>query len=379
MTEITNQKIYDVVIIGGGPAGSATAIRLMQLGISSVLIVEKGSYSISRVGESLVPNTNVLLRQLGIWDDFNTEGHLPVNGSCSIWGSAEPGFNDFFINPQGTGWHLDRNRFDRFLADQACKFGAELRTETQFDKSKPNPTTHGFTLQISDKDRQIEHIETRFVVDASGVQAVFARKMVPTKKILDRLIFVSGFIEIPESVPLSSLTFLEAVEYGWWYLASLPGQRVIAALATDPEVVSEYQLSKPDNWKALLSSVQLLPDSLRPHLQPFEKLLVSPALSSYLEEPCGDNWLVVGDAASSYDPLCSLGIYKSLLTGMEAAKSIANELNNSENNLSHYKSFLQADFLKYQKARNYFYELENRWPNSPFWNRRKEAVQPSFE
>ncbi|WP_303301521.1 NAD(P)/FAD-dependent oxidoreductase [Flavivirga jejuensis] len=371
MKKTKHSENYEVVIIGGGPAGTATAIQLVRLGIQSVLIVEKGSYSDSKIGESLPPNTNVLLRQLGIWHAFKLEGHLQVGGSCSIWGSAESGYNDYFINPHGLGWHLDRNKFERFLANQACKLGAELRTKTLFE-SIVSETNTGFCLEIQNEKKETTKIQARFVVDASGAHAIFARKRGPSKNILDRLIFLSGFIEIPNAVNFSSLTMLEAVEYGWWYFAVLPGKRVIAALATDPEVVNKYELTKPEHWLALLRETKVLPLQLKPHLNLCEKIIASPALSSSLPQPCGPNWLAVGDAASSYDPICSLGIHKGLLTGMEAAKTITEILNNSnENALKNYHDFLETDFKKYKKSRDYFYGLENRWAHSPFWNRRK--------
>ena len=371
MTETSKQKVYDVIIIGGGPAGAATAIQLKRLGVRSVLIVEKGCYAEHRIGESLPPNANVLLKDLGVYEAFQKEGHLQVCGSCSIWGSDEPGYNDYIVSPFGLGWHLDRNKFDRFLADQACQLGAILQTETRFVKSVPNHSISGYSLELKSKGGLAQQVHARFVVDASGMQAVFARKMSPSKKIVDRLICVSGFFEIPKDVPLTSQTLLEAVEYGWWYLATLPGHRVIAALATDPEVVNHYQLSKPEHWMALLSHVQLLPPSIRPYLRLREKLLVSPALSSHLTQPGGNNWLAVGDAASCYDPISSLGIFKCMLTGMEAGKVIFAYLNSHEDQIKSYMQFLEADYKKYKASRDHFYNIENRWPGSPFWNRRK--------
>jgi len=371
LTEKKSEQQYEVVIIGGGPAGSATAIQLLRSGIRSVLIVEKGTYSESRVGESLPPNTNNLLRQLGVWDDFQKEGHLMVSGSCSIWGSDEAGYNDYFVNPTGFGWHLDRNRFDRFMVNQALAVGAELRLNTSFKKSFINNSAEGFYLDIESPDGYAEQIQARFVVDASGMKAVFARNIPAEREIVDRLIFVSGFFELPDSISLTSLTLLEAVEYGWWYMATLPDNRVIAALATDPEVVSAYKLGEPENWFALLMSLRILPQHIKPHLRLKEKLMVSPALSSYLQEPCGNNWLAVGDAASSYDPIMSLGIYKSMLTGMEAGKMIAFKYSGAGYDPDSYKTFLRNDFRKYGESRNYFYALENRWPDSPFWKRRK--------
>ena len=61
---------YDVVIIGGGPAGCATAIALQQLGITNVLVAEASDYSQPRIGESIPPDTRGLFSRLGIWQAF---------------------------------------------------------------------------------------------------------------------------------------------------------------------------------------------------------------------------------------------------------------------------------------------------------------------
>jgi len=76
--------------MGGGLAGCAAAIALHKNGVSNVLIVEAGDYSSERVGESIPPDTIVLFKDLGIWEDFKDENHSICSGSCSIWGITTP-------------------------------------------------------------------------------------------------------------------------------------------------------------------------------------------------------------------------------------------------------------------------------------------------
>jgi len=105
---------YDVVVLGGGPAGCAAAIALRQHEVDRVLVVEAGHYEAERIGEGIPPDTRTLLQRLGVWNEFLKEGHDACLGSCSSWGTAELGFNDFLFNPLGNGWHLERKRFDFF-------------------------------------------------------------------------------------------------------------------------------------------------------------------------------------------------------------------------------------------------------------------------
>ncbi|HKS99304.1 MAG TPA: hypothetical protein VJT31_07225, partial [Rugosimonospora sp.] len=78
------------------------------------------------VGETIPPDARLPLAQLGVWDAFLAQRHLPCLGSCSSWGSDTLGYNDFVLNPQGHGWHLDRPRFDALLREAAVKTGVTL-------------------------------------------------------------------------------------------------------------------------------------------------------------------------------------------------------------------------------------------------------------
>ena len=113
----------EVAILGGGAAGSAAALTLLAAG-ARVCVIESSDFSDARVGETIPPDANALLFELGVHEDFLKQGHLPCYGSHSLWGSAQLGHNDFLTSPHGHGWHLDRARFDRWLLGRAEAAGA---------------------------------------------------------------------------------------------------------------------------------------------------------------------------------------------------------------------------------------------------------------
>ena len=70
-------KSYSVVIIGGGPAGCTSAIALTKLGVKNILVLESGEYAKFIIGESIPPETKNVFNQLGIFNAFLKEGHVP--------------------------------------------------------------------------------------------------------------------------------------------------------------------------------------------------------------------------------------------------------------------------------------------------------------
>ncbi len=121
---------YDVAVLGGGPAGAATALELARRG-RSVVLLEATRFDGPRVGETLPPEANPLLRRLGVWDAFLASGPLESPGIVSVWGSPRPSETDFIANRHGPGWHVDRNAFDALLCAAAADAGADVRTGTR--------------------------------------------------------------------------------------------------------------------------------------------------------------------------------------------------------------------------------------------------------
>src|SRR5438445_9793320 len=101
------RSAYDVVVFGGGPAGSATALLLVRAGLS-VLLLEASDYRGPGTGETLSPRVNQQLRRLGVVQDFVHQRHKPAPGIVSVWGSKEPYVKDFLLGIDGSGWQVDR-------------------------------------------------------------------------------------------------------------------------------------------------------------------------------------------------------------------------------------------------------------------------------
>lgn len=365
----TADASYDVAVLGAGPAGSACALALARAGVARVALVDGGSRPGPAVGETIPPDTRLLLDRLGLWDAFLAEGHLACHGSCSSWGDPSLGYNDFVLNPHGPAWHLDRARFDAFLQRHARAAGVTV-IRGRLNGVDPGPTGAA-ALQLTTPTAIPVRLDARFAVDATGPTAALASRLGARRRVLDRLTFVYGFFDAAQAVSISRLTLLEARSEGWWYAALLPGQRLAVALAADAEQVKAEQLTQDTAWlRAALATRHLAPRLDGCRFLP-NALAARVATSAILNQVCGPRWLAIGDAAASYDPLSAQGLHKAIEDGLIAAAAIRAALDAGGDLSAAYGAGAAQRFAEYQANRDYFYDLERRWPDSAFWRRRQ--------
>jgi len=364
---------HDVVVIGAGPAGSATALRLAHHGIGRVLLADAGGFDGFRIGESIPPDTALLLAELNLLQGFLAQGHERCLGSCSSWGDDALGYNDFVTNPHGPGWHLDRTRFDAFLAHQAAERGARLELGWRLETAERRPAG-GWRLTFQTTEGRTQLIDAGIVVDATGQRAAFARLAGARRRIADRLICIAGRFHLHPGAALDAgmgkLTLLEARSYGWWYAARLANGEAVVAVTTDPESCRRRTLRNPVSWLCHLAQTRHLGARLDGSAFLPERLRAWPASSSRLDLPHGADWLAVGDAAGSYDPLTSQGIYKALAGGLQAGDAIARRLAGETTDFTAYGESLARSWQEYLGLRSHLYTREARWADQPFWQAR---------
>ena len=364
---------YRVVIIGGGPAGSCCALELIRLGIKDVLLVESGDYSEFRIGETIPPDVNLVLRELELYDAFLTEGFDPCYGSCSYWGDDRRGYNDSLLSPHGHGWHLDRARFDAFLARKAQQAGADLIVNSKFQSSEQlDSGRFRLTIEIQTDSSLIVAADT--VVDASGTRGVFAAQQGSMKVSTEPLICLAMRFKLSkESRGISKLTHLEAVEYGWWYAARINDENMIIAVYSDLQAIREEGLNHTESWLMALQAVPNIGKLVEGLELQDDRPKGFPAPSYRLDSITGRNWLAIGDAATAYDPVTSHGIYKSMTDGKLAAKALLASTENRSREFKEFEFQVANCYQQYLEIRKQLYQLEIRWPEDRFWKKYQQS------
>ena len=365
------ERSCTVAIIGAGVAGSALAVLLARCGADVVLLDRTAATSVVAIGESVPPDVRAPLSELGLLKRFVAAGHAPCLGSRTAWGGPVCSFNDFLINPQGTGWHLDRARFDSMLRDAA----AETATLVKGSLRDARPTPDGMLLKLDAGHGHEITLRTRYAVDASGARAVLARRLGARPLVHDRLVFVYGFFQATNIGAQEALTLSESVPEGWWYAAPLPGRRIAIAFATDLETARRDAWTREHRWLAGLAATTHVKARLRGSSFETGSLVVRSAPVQMLSRVQGERWLSVGDACSVHDPIGAEGITKALEDALAAARSLlAADAANGPIDLR-YGEAAHARYHAHLSLRDWLYGLEQRWPSATFWRSRSTIQQ----
>ena len=356
----------DVVVIGGGPAGSVAALELSREG-HSVAIIERSDYKNIRVGETLPPSIRRVLTDLALWDRFVAENHSVSVGICSVWGQSDVRENDFIVNPYGPGWHVDRSQFDRMLVRAAEREGAVLYQGARLT-SLEKDSKGNWRVEIN-QEAGSKKVHARFLVDASGRASMASRRQGAKRISWDHLVGIVGFFSPSTRNRIGSThTLVEAVEDGWWYSAVLPDLRTIVAYMTDADLC-------PNVSKTFAYFLSRLKKA--PHTQSRIKYCclgtgprVYAANSCRMNTIASGNWLATGEAAIAFDPLSARGIVKAIESGIHAAHAIRAYWSNDSHAMNRYAAAVGEDFKRYLVTRHAYYGREMRWCHATFWTRR---------
>lgn len=345
----------DAIVVGGGPAG-AVAARVLSLSSKRVVLLDASNVNRQKIGESLVGAARPMLNKIGLLPWFEGQSTQENKGNLSSWGDGKLRETDFIRDPYGCGWHLDRQYFDQNLRNAAEDAGAiwvkqRLSSLTETDNS--------LSVQAGDLT-----ISAQWLINASGTSQFVACQLGALRQKDSPLFAVHAWFECTSE---DTRSVVEAAPSGWWYTAGLPnGQRIVSFFTLVPQA------------KAMIRDKSLFISALQETKYvaarcSLEKVLRNPihlveATGGYLEKAVSSRWIAVGDAAVSFDPLSSQGIYNAIYTGLRGAEAVKAVLTDNDRSLLlQYDERIQSIRDAYRREVSHYYRQEQRWPQNAFW------------
>jgi flavin-dependent dehydrogenase len=303
----------DVIIVGAGPAGSMAACTLRRQG-HSVLILEKAIFPRFSIGESLLPQSMVLLEEAGMLQPIVEEGFQYKNGAAFVKGEqyTEFDFRDKHSQGWGTTYQVQRARFDQLLAEQAEKMGASVRFGheiTSVDVSEENPK-----LMVKDEAGNSYEVRGRFLLDASGFARVLPRLLNldrPSKFPVRRAIFTHIEDRIAKDAKFDRNKIRVTVHPKhvdvWYWMIPFSNGRVSVGVVASQEFLEPYSKDLTQDLEALHNEDPGLKKLLSHAVwdTPARQIIGFAADVSSLY---GKNFALLGNAGEFLDPVFSSGV-----------------------------------------------------------------------
>jgi flavin-dependent dehydrogenase len=369
----------DVVVVGGGPAGSTAATMLARSG-KKVTLLERDHFPREHIGESLLPASVPVLEELGAREAVEAAGFLPKFGATMVWGNGDEPWSWYFRETNTTypsSWQVVRSEFDKILLDNSRKHGVDVREghrvlEVVFE----GDTAVGVRWQ--DDAGNAGTLRAGVIVDCSGQTALIGRarrlrKWDPFFQNLAVYAYFEGAERLPE--PDETNILIEAYPEGWmWAIPLHTGVMSVGAVVDRTR--AQGRLDASSHTAFLMEQIAQAPRTSR-MLEQATMTADGPTILkdwSYLsDEVVGDGWILAGDSACFVDPLFSSGVHLALTSGVLAAAWVNTALEDPELARAAgpvYKDLYYAQYDRFHRMASLFYAT-NRTQESYFWEARR--------
>lgn len=317
---------WDVIIIGGGPAGSTAATTLAQAG-RRVLVLEKERFPRFHIGESLLPYNRAIFDALGVWPKIEAAGFMKKRGAQFLMGNGPEKTRLDFTTGSFTEFpsavQVERSKFDNLLLHHSRENGAEVREHCLVISHQV--TDSAVTVKYrSTADGSEQEASAAFLMDASGLSNLTAnqaslREFYPGHK----KVAVFGHFEnvdMPQGEEYGDILIVRR-ENSWFWMIPLEANKTSVGLVLDR---SEFQAlgSKPDLiFHEAVRTTKVVADRFTKAV-PKDPIKVLSDFSYRNGKLIAPRLVRIGDASGFIDPIFSSGVMLAMTSGHQGAQVV---------------------------------------------------------
>lgn len=342
-------KSCEVLVAGGGPAGSYAASALAREGVDVVLL-EADKHPRYHIGESMLPSIRPLLRFIDLEETFEKHGFQKKLGAAFKLTAKREGYTDFVAahGPNGYSWNVVRSESDELLFKHAAESGAQAFQGVKVDALEFEPYEDEFpsggkvanpgrpvAARWSAKDGRSGTIAFQYLVDATGRAGITSTKYLKNRKFNQGLKnlaiwgYYKGARRWAEGTPRENQPFFEGMRdgAGWCWTIPLHNGTVSvgAVLRRDLFFAKKKSLGDDVTNAMVMAECMKLCPTIKELLEPAELVSDIKQATDYSYSAsayAGPHFRIVGDAGCFIDPFFSSGHHLAVAGALAAAVSI---------------------------------------------------------
>ncbi|MFB8029018.1 NAD(P)/FAD-dependent oxidoreductase [Streptomyces sp. NPDC056465] len=315
---------YDVIVIGGGPAGATTAGLLAKRG-HRVLVLDRERFPRYHVGESLIPAFMRPMEEMGLTERMDERGFERKYGGSLVWGNNQvPWKFGFLKGKYPYAFHTRRADLDALILDRARELGAHIIEDaTVKEPIEENGRVVGIRYALRGMDG-VREVRAGLVVDASGQARVLSRRFTDVKWHEElRNVAVWTYYDNCERLEGDEYTniLIEGLDEGWFWAIPIDKGTISVGYVTRSATAGEGGQSLEDLFRSEVGRTTKLKHMLA-NARQSAGFRTARDWSYHSDRFYGDGWVLVGDSAAFVDPLFSTGVALASLAGSTLAQIV---------------------------------------------------------
>ena len=357
--------MYDALIIGGGPGGSATATYLARAG-RKVLLLEKEKFPRFHIGESLLPYNRALFEEMGLLPALQAAGFPRKFGAQFHVGNGTTatkfvfGLGRFTREPEAI--QVERAKFDHILLQHAAKTGAEIRegwAVTRFAADNGH-----MTLDARSPEGEARKFQARFLIDASG-RGNFTGNQEGIRVVHPKLKKLAVFghftgVKLDEG-DRGGDTVIVRLANKWFWLIPISAEKTSVGCVMDADEFAAAKSSPAEVFQHWAKSSPVVSERME-HATLCGAMQTTSDFSYKNKRFAGHRLLRVGDAAGFMDPIFSAGVYLAMFSGKLAAQAVDESLKKNDDGARRFVAYEK----RVQDAMQFYWQMVENYYTTPF-------------